>query len=162
MMRIIELESWEAYCSAVDELRPKYENIPVLFRGQPNSNWRLRTTIERYSKTSWTIREYCNLVVDCVRDLGSFDDYTGDIPSLSDIDRERSAKGDITFTERMKRKIDSAVGRVLYSMRLAISEPPFSHITSALKLDRFTLRGKTKVYTQWNLFCIVHNVKLTT
>ncbi|MCX5847869.1 MAG: transposase [Deltaproteobacteria bacterium] len=64
-----------------------------------------------------------------------------------------------TFTDRMKRKIDSTVGRVLYGMRLAISEPPFSHITSALGLDRFTLRGKTKVNTQWNLFCIVHNLK---
>ncbi|MEW6615523.1 MAG: transposase, partial [Thermodesulfobacteriota bacterium] len=71
----------------------------------------------------------------------------------------RSAKGEITFTERMKRKIDSALGRVLYGMRLAISEPPFAHITSAIGLDRFTLRGKIKVNTQWNLFCIVHNVK---
>jgi transposase len=71
----------------------------------------------------------------------------------------RSAKGDITFTERMKRKIDSAVGRFLYGMRLAISEPPFAHIASAIGLDRFTLRGKSKVNTQWNLFCIVHNMK---
>jgi len=63
-----------------------------------------------------------------------------------------------TFTDRMKRKIDSTIGRVIYGMRLAISEPPFSHITSALKLDRFTLRSKTKVNTQWNLFCIVHNL----
>ena len=63
-----------------------------------------------------------------------------------------------TFTDRMKRKIDSTVGRVLYSVRLAISEPPFSHMTSVLGLDRFTLRGKTKVNTQWNLFCIVHNL----
>ncbi|MEI8174020.1 MAG: transposase [Deltaproteobacteria bacterium] len=71
----------------------------------------------------------------------------------------RSAKGDITFTERMKRKIDSTVGRALYSMRLAISEPPFAHIASVIGLDRFTLRGKSKVNTQWNLFCIVHNLK---
>lgn len=71
----------------------------------------------------------------------------------------RSAKGDITFTERMKRKIDSAVGRVLYGMRLAISEPPFAHIASVIGLDHFTLRGKSKVNTQWNLFCIVHNLK---
>ena len=67
-------------------------------------------------------------------------------------------RADRRFTDRMKRKIDSAIGRVIYGMRLAISEPPFSHITSALKLDRFTLRGKTKVNTQWNLFCIVHNL----
>jgi transposase len=63
-----------------------------------------------------------------------------------------------TFTDRMKRKIDSTIGRVIYGMRLAISEPPFSHITSALKLDRFTLRSKKKVNTQWNLFCIVYNL----
>jgi len=69
----------------------------------------------------------------------------------------RTGKGP-TFTDRMKRKIDSTAGRVLYGMRLAISEPPFSHITSALGLDRFTLRGKVKVNTQWNLFCIVHNL----
>jgi hypothetical protein len=71
----------------------------------------------------------------------------------------RSEKGLNTFTERMKRKIDSAVGRVLYGMRLAISEPPFAHIASVIGLDRFTLRGKSKVNTQWNLFCIVHNLK---
>lgn len=63
-----------------------------------------------------------------------------------------------TFTDRMKRKIDSTLGRVIYGMRLAISEPPFAHITSTLGLDRFTLRGKVKVNTQWNLFCIVHNL----
>ena len=44
-------------------------------------------------------------------------------------------------------------------MRLAIGEPPFAHIRSVIGLDRFTLRGKIKVNTQWNLFCIVHNVK---
>lgn len=78
-----------------------------------------------------------------IRQVAYFSSQTGSGPS---------------FTDRMKRKIDSAIGRVIYGMRLAISEPPFSHITSALKLDRFTLRGKTKVNTQWNLFCIVHNL----
>jgi hypothetical protein len=55
----------------------------------------------------------------------------------------------------MKRKIDSVTGRALYAIRLAIGEPPFAHIRSALGLDRFTLRGKRKVNVQWNLFCIV-------
>ncbi len=88
MKNIIELGSWEAYCSEIEKLKHNYNNVPVLFRGQPNSNWHLRTTLERYSQTSWTIRRYCSLVVDCVRELGPFEDYTGDLPSLSDIDRE--------------------------------------------------------------------------
>lgn len=71
----------------------------------------------------------------------------------------RSEKGKNTFTEKMKHKIDSAVGRILYGMRLAIAEPPFAHICSAIGLNRFTLRGTTKVDTQWKLFCTVHNMK---
>jgi len=71
----------------------------------------------------------------------------------------RSAQGKETFTEKMKRKIDSTVGRSLYSMRVAIAEPPFAHICQIMGLDRFTLRGKKKVNVQWNLFCIVHNLK---
>ena len=94
---------------------------------------------------SCTLREKCIRKPEktIIRQVAYFAGRTGDGP---------------TFTDRMKRKIDSTVGRVLYGMRLAISEPPFSHITSALGLDRFTLRGKVKVNTQWNLFCIVHNL----
>ncbi len=63
------------------------------------------------------------------------------------------------FTEKMKAKIDSELGRSIYGLRLAIGEPPFANIRSNLRLDRFSLRGKLKVNTQWNLFCIVHNLK---
>ncbi len=71
----------------------------------------------------------------------------------------RNRAGKERFTEKMKRKIDTAVGCALYGMRLAIGEPPFAHIRSAIGLDRFSLRGKRKVNTQWNLFCMVHNLK---
>jgi len=63
-----------------------------------------------------------------------------------------------TFTQKMKRKIDSIKGRLIYNRRLGIAEPPFAHIRSILRLDRFTLRGKRKVNTQWLLYCIVHNL----
>lgn len=71
----------------------------------------------------------------------------------------KNRKGKPRFTEIMKAKIDSDLGRSLYSLRLAIGEPPFAHIRSNLRLDRFSLRGKMKVNTQWNLFCILHNLK---
>jgi transposase len=63
-----------------------------------------------------------------------------------------------TFTEKMKRKIDSIKGRLIYNRRLGISEPPFAHIRCILRLDRFTLRGKRKVNIQWLLYCTVHNL----
>ena len=70
-----------------------------------------------------------------------------------------SERGQQRFTEKMKRKIDTPTGRFFYSIRLAIGEPPFAHIRSKMRLDRFSLRGRKKVNTQWNLFCIVHNLK---
>jgi len=63
-----------------------------------------------------------------------------------------------TFTQKMKRKIDSIRGRLIYNRRLGTAEPPFAHIRHVLGLDRFTLRGKRKVDIQWRLYCIVHNL----
>lgn len=71
----------------------------------------------------------------------------------------KKRNGDQRFTEKMKAKIDSVSGRAIYSLRLAVGEPPFAHIRSVLRLDRFSHRGKEKVNTQWNLFCILHNMK---
>jgi len=64
-----------------------------------------------------------------------------------------------TFTEKMRQKIDSIKGRLIYNRRLGTAEPPFAHIRTMMGLDRFTLRGKRKVNTQWLLSCITHNIK---
>jgi hypothetical protein len=38
-------------------------------------------------------------------------------------------------------------------------EPVFANIRHNKRLDRFTLRGKEKVGTQWRLYCLVHNIE---
>lgn len=63
-----------------------------------------------------------------------------------------------TFTAKMKRKIDSTLGRAIYNRRMATVEPVFANIRSALGMDRFTLRGKLKVNAQWMMYCMVHNL----
>lgn len=63
-----------------------------------------------------------------------------------------------TFTAKMKRKIDSALGKRIYQRRLATVEPVFANLRAAKRLDRFTLRGKHKVNAQWLLYCLVHNL----
>jgi len=63
-----------------------------------------------------------------------------------------------TFTAKMKRKIDSLMGRHIYSQRLGTVEPVFANICSTLGLKRFSLRSMAKVDAQWKLFCIVHNL----
>jgi hypothetical protein len=63
-----------------------------------------------------------------------------------------------TYTKLMKEKIDSEEGRAIYSKRIGTVEPVFGNIRHTLKLNRFTMRGKRKVNTQWKLFSIVHNM----
>ena len=58
--------------------------------------------------------------------------------------------------EKMKRKFDTLFGRFIYNKRIAIVEPVFGNLKNK-GLDRFTLRGKQKVNTQWQLFSLVHN-----
>ena len=64
-----------------------------------------------------------------------------------------------SHTERMKKRIDSPAGRVRYGRRFATVEPVFGNLRYNKGLDRFTLRGRAKVDTQWKLFCLVHNIE---
>jgi transposase len=72
---------------------------------------------------------------------------------------ERRQRGSDEPSERMRRAIDSPRGRRLYSQRIATVEPVFANIRHHKRMSRFTLRGRAKVSTQWNLFCLVHNIE---
>ena len=60
---------------------------------------------------------------------------------------------------QMIEKIDSEKGRERYERRLAIVEPVFANIRTQKRLDRFTLRGQTRVNVQWLIFCMIHNIE---
>ena len=62
------------------------------------------------------------------------------------------------LSEKMREKIDEPVNRELYGRRQQIIEPVFSDITYCKGMKRFTMRTKTKVTIQWQLYCIVHNI----
>ncbi len=64
-----------------------------------------------------------------------------------------------SFTDKMKKRIDSPEGRARYGRRFATVEPVFGNIRHNKKLNRFTLRGQNKVDAQWKLFCLVHNIE---
>jgi transposase len=59
----------------------------------------------------------------------------------------------------MRKAIDSPRGRALYSKRIGTVEPVFANIRHNKRMNRFTLRGQCKVNTQWNLYCLVHNIE---
>lgn len=62
-------------------------------------------------------------------------------------------------SERMRQAIDSPWGRQLYSQRIGTVEPVFANLRHNKRLTRFTLRGKARVSTQWQLYCLVHNIE---
>ena len=64
-----------------------------------------------------------------------------------------------THTARMQRRIDQPAERARYGERFAVVEPVFANLRYNKGLDRFTLRGRTKVDGQWKLFCLVQNIE---
>ena len=67
-----------------------------------------------------------------------------------------------THTMRMQQRLDTPEGRERYGRRFATVEPVFANVRYNTRLDRFTLRGRTKVNGQWLLFCLVHNIEKLT
>jgi transposase len=68
-------------------------------------------------------------------------------------------KSPATYSAHMRRRIDSDDGRRQYARRLGTVEPVFGNIRHNKGLNRFTLRGRTKVDGQWKLFALVHNIE---
>jgi transposase len=69
------------------------------------------------------------------------------------------SKDDLNPSELMRKAIDSPQGRQLYSQRIGTVEPVFANLRYNKRLTRLNHRGKTKVNTQWNLYCMVHNIE---
>jgi len=64
-----------------------------------------------------------------------------------------------THTARMQRRLDTPAGRAQYGGRFATVEPVFGTRRANKRLDRFTLRGQTKVDGQWKRYCLVHTIE---
>lgn len=64
-----------------------------------------------------------------------------------------------THSDRMKHKIDSELGKRMITRRFATVEPVFGNLRNNKRLDRFTLRGRAKVDSQWKLYCLTHNIE---
>lgn len=63
-----------------------------------------------------------------------------------------------TWVERMKRKLQTKVGRRIYATRKAVVEPVFGQIKQARGFRQFLLRGFKKVRMEWALVCLTHNI----
>jgi Transposase DDE domain len=64
-----------------------------------------------------------------------------------------------SHTAKMKKKIDSEEGTRRWEQRFSRVEAVFGNIRHNKRLNRFTLRAREKVDTQWKLYCLVHNIE---
>jgi hypothetical protein len=60
--------------------------------------------------------------------------------------------------ERIKRKLQTQLGRKIYALRKVIVEPVFGQIKQARGFRQFLVRGLEKVQMEWALVCLTHNV----
>lgn len=65
---------------------------------------------------------------------------------------------DLSFAERMRRKLRTKKGKVIYSKRKETVEPVFGQIKQARGFRQFLLRGVEKVRGEWSLICTTHNL----
>ena len=66
--------------------------------------------------------------------------------------------GTLSFLERVRRKLQSQVGRAIYGLRKQTVEPVFGQIKQCRGLRQFLLRGREKVGGEWSLWCMTHNL----
>jgi len=64
-----------------------------------------------------------------------------------------------SYTDWMKRRIDSKFGKFIYSHRMSVVEPVFANLSVNKGLNRFSLRGLKKVSGQWRLYCLIQNIE---
>jgi IS5 family transposase len=63
-----------------------------------------------------------------------------------------------TRMDRMRRKLQTKIGRAVYAARKGIVEPVFGQIKQVRGFRQFLLRGLEKVRAEWALVCLTHNI----
>lgn len=100
---------------------------------------------------------HCPLKTQCMKNPASADHRKGAGRQVSFIlGQVRNKK---SYTDWMKERIDGDVGKHIYGHRMSVVEPVFANIGTNKRLNRFSLRGKEKVQSQWQLYSLVHNVE---
>ena len=66
---------------------------------------------------------------------------------------------DATDIEKMKYRLQTKEGKVIYALRKSMVEPVFGVIKHVMGFRQFMLRGFEKSQGEWSLMCIAYNLK---
>lgn len=103
-METHDLDSWSQFSPLIASIRNQYgtETMPlddgrditrshqVLFRGQSNSDWELRTTLERKTQDRFDILRYLIDATHCVNEIESFTGTRWKVPEFPSLREEIS------------------------------------------------------------------------
>ena len=64
-----------------------------------------------------------------------------------------------SIAEIMAHRLETAVGKALYKLRKETVEPVFGIVKEVLGFRRFSMRGKAKANTEWDLVTLSMNIK---
>lgn len=110
-MNEIKLKNWEEF---EDETRKLYNKNKMLqsnsqlhhsdflFRGQANSEWKLKTTLERYSKRNYSFESYNHLIARIKSSIESFTGKTWDFEDYSFDKKERPSPPNYQFMSYLR------------------------------------------------------------
>jgi transposase len=65
---------------------------------------------------------------------------------------------ELDVTARMREKLKTESGRVVYKQRKMIVEPVFGQVKEVRGFRRFSFRGLQKNEAEWSLICLTHNL----
>ena len=89
-MQKLELESWEEFEDALSELERCHKRLSddsafriskYLYRGHPNCEWKIETTLERFEKKKITLTEYYHFAYAAKAKVETFTERTWKIPT---------------------------------------------------------------------------------
>jgi hypothetical protein len=80
--------SWLEFEEKIAEIKKEYAGaVPaVYYRGQSDSEWKLETTLERFSRSSWTVEKYVKLALGCAPEIESFTGQRWDLMDSAKIE----------------------------------------------------------------------------
>jgi hypothetical protein len=97
-MKTIELSKWSDFKGSLQSIREEHGYLrhedevirehDILYRGHGNSDWKLLTTLERFSNEHWNVDKYCRAITRCAPQIESFTGTKWDLPTYPEIQKE--------------------------------------------------------------------------
>lgn len=88
-VKTVDIDSWTEFAQAVDDIRKNITNpnlaSEILFRGQSNSQYPLKTTLERTTSNPYTVSSYIQKADSAINEIESLTGKQWNLPSFKQI-----------------------------------------------------------------------------